>query len=95
VLEVVYHHARSSGVLTSNTAGEANNVEFLSACLSVCLSACLSVTLLKAKFERTDFAQKPLELRSGFDIIGYVKVCRCAPTFNFVSMPLNGAITGC
>ena len=64
-------------------------------CLSVCLSACLSVTLLKAKFERTDFAQKPLELRSGFDIIGYGKVCRCAPTFNFVSMPLNGAITGC
>ena len=61
----------------------------------VFLSVCLSVALLSDKVWENDFAQKALDLRSGFGIIGYGKVCSCVPTFNVVPTPLGGASIGC
>jgi len=55
----------------------------------------LSITLLNGKVCENDFAQKLSEFRSGYDIVGQGKVCSCAPTFNYVSMPLDGAKSAC
>jgi len=44
--------------------------------------------LLNDRVCATDFTMKELmafEYKNGFGIIGYGKVCSCAPMFNFVS----------
>jgi len=55
----------------------------------------VSITLWNGKVCENDFAQKASELRSGFDVVGWGKVCSCVPTFNFVSMPLGGTTAEC
>ena len=55
----------------------------------------VSITLWNGKVCENDFAQMASELRSGFDVVGWGKVCSCVPTFNFVSMPLGGTTAEC
>ena len=55
----------------------------------------LSIMFLNGKVCENGFAQKPSEFRSGFDIVGQGKVCSCVPTFNYVSVPLDGANSAC
>jgi len=55
----------------------------------------LSITLLSGRYYAIGITIKSLEFRNGFDIVGLLKVCSCAPVFNIVSAPLGGAITIC
>jgi len=61
VLEVHYQQAEVGGTWTSHANRGAKNVVF---CLSV------SVTHLNDKVSENNFAQKALELKSGFAIVG-------------------------
>ena len=67
----------------------AKNVEFF------CLFVCLFVTLLNVRDCAPDFAMKALEYRNDFDVVGYGKVCSCAPVFNFLRLLPIGDNTKC
>jgi len=42
-----------------------------------------------------DFAMKALEYRNDFDVVGYGKVCSCAPEFNFLRLLSSGDTIKC
>jgi len=85
MFEVLYCHTKFGGVQTSHATVGTKNVESF-------LSVSVSITILIDRLWQNDFAQKVLELRSGFDIVGWGG---CAPTFKFVSTELDGTTTGC
>jgi len=55
----------------------------------------LSITFLDGKVCERDLAIKTFEYGNGFHATECRKNCSCAPTFNFVSAPLDGATTEC
>ena len=73
MLEVLYHHAKFSGLGFHPLPGWPKTLSFLPAALReffVCLFVCLSVTLLNVRVCAPDFAMKALECRNDFDAVG-------------------------
>ena len=68
MFEVLYCHSKFGGVQTSHATVGTKNVESF-------LSVSVSITILIDRVWENDFAQKVLELRSGFDIVGWGRLC--------------------